>query len=237
MRHLIDTALRPRRGGPRFVDEDERRRAEQLVADPRTNDQLAFDLIMDVLRAGTLADAPTVLGARQAGVRIARVLHGEADDAPRAYLEEDGGPVPSWVSDQRACDTGRVTMTVDDSGNPLILGREKRLFSAKQRITLAVRDGGCRWRGCDRPPSYCEAHHIDHVADGGRTDVDRGILLCRFHHMQLHQGGWRITRVELEDFVLHPPRGAEPIVLRPRLALQYAWGDVDPPPRRFRPAA
>jgi len=82
-------------------------------------------------------------------------------------------------------------------------------------------------------------HHIDHyVEDEGRTDVDRGILLCRYHHMQLHHGGWKITRDGLGDFLLHPPPGrGEPITLPPRLALRYAWGDIDPPPKRSRPAA
>ena len=51
--------------------------------------------------------------------------------------------------------------------------------------------------------------HIDHHAEGGNTDTDRGILLCRFHHMALHDGGWRITRDGLGDFVLHPPRKDE----------------------------
>ena len=42
---IIGTALRPRRGGPRFVDPDEAARAQELQDDPRTNDQLAYDLI------------------------------------------------------------------------------------------------------------------------------------------------------------------------------------------------
>ena len=72
---------------------------------------------------------------------------------------------------------------------------------------------------------------------GGLTDIDRGILLCRFHHMELHHGGWRITREGRADFLLHPPPGrGHPIVLRPRLALRYAWADLAPPPQRFRPA-
>ena len=127
--------------------------------------------------------------------------------------------------------------TLDPHGNPLHLGREARLFSAKQRLALAVRDGGCRWKDCDRPAGYCEAHHIDPYSEGGRTDIDRGILLCRWHHMQLHHGGWRITRTGKDDFLLHPPEGGEPLALPARLARRYAWGDLQPPPRRFRPAA
>ncbi|MGK3954200.1 HNH endonuclease [Microbacterium sp. I2] len=238
---IIDTALRPRRGGPRFVDPDEKARAEELATDPRTNDQLAYDLMLDVLRAGALADAETVFGTRRAGIRIVATAEVLADAtegrAAVALLEDTDTTLPGWLVARQACDTGTMTCTLDERGNPLDLGREARLFSSKQRVALAVRDGGCRWRDCDRPASYCEAHHIDPYSEGGRTDIDRGILLCRWHHMQLHHGEWRITRDGKNDFVLHPPDGGEPRALPARLARRYAWGDLQPPPRRFRPAA
>lgn len=242
MRTILDAALRPRRGGPRFVDPDEKARARELVDDPRTNDQLAYDLLTDTLRAGALADAETVFGTRQAGVRVVvsagSLAASAAKGAPGvAIVEDDQTSLPAWLAAQQSCETGTLGIAVDPNGDPLRLGREQRLFSSTQRVALAIRDGGCRWRGCDRPASSCEAHHIDEYARGGRTDVDRGVLLCRFHHMQLHHGGWRIARDGSGDFVLHPPGGAAPITLRPRLALTYAWAGVDPPPRRFRPAA
>lgn len=239
---IIDAALRPRRGGPRFVDPDEKAAADELASDPRTNEQLAYDLLIDTLRAGALADAETVFGTRQAGVRIVATAAAiEAVDAGRpavALIDEERTAIPASLAAQRRCDAGVGHATMDAGGNPLFLGRESRLFSAPQRLALALRDGGCRWRGCDRPSSYCEAHHIDPHSEGGRTDVDRGILLCRYHHMTLHHGGWRITRDGLCDFVLHPPPGrGDPIVLAPRRVLRYAWAGIDPPPRRFRVAA
>src|SRR5690606_28264381 len=133
----------------------------------------------------------------------------------------------------RICDSGTAPISVDARGNPLNVGREQRLFTSKQRTALALRDGGCRWHGCDRPASYCESHHIDHYSEGGRTDIDRGILLCRFHHMALHNGGSWIKRDGKGDFVLHH-RSGRSVVLKPRLALSYAWAGVDPPSRRFR---
>ncbi|MFT4135715.1 HNH endonuclease signature motif containing protein [Microbacterium sp.] len=188
-----------------------------------------------------LADAKTVFGARQAGVRVliaesARAAH--AAGAPAVGVTEDEPTaLPAWLVEQHACDTGTTELRIDPDGNPLYLGREARLFSPRQRIALATRDGGCRFKGCDRPASYCEAHHIDHHAEGGKPDIDRGILLCRFHHMALHHGGWRITRDGLGDFLLHPPDGSAAIVLKPRLACTYAWAGIDPPPRRFRSVA
>lgn len=234
---MLDAALRPRRGGPRFVDADEQERAADLTADSRTNDQLAYDLLLDVLRSGVLADAESVFGTRQAGVRLVQVIDASGTRVPVAHTEDHLNSFPAGVAAQRMCDSGFAPVTVDSCGNPLDAGREQRLFTPKQRIALAIRDGGCRWRGCDRPASYCEAHHIDEwAADRGRTDIDRGILLCRFHHMNLHHGRWRITRDGKSDFMLHHREG-ESYALRQRAALAYAWSGIDPPPSRFRPAA
>ncbi|MGO2151358.1 MAG: DUF222 domain-containing protein [Microbacterium gubbeenense] len=231
VRSIFDSVLRPRRGGPRFVDAAEVEAAKALVEDPRSLDQLSYDLLADLLRAGALADAKVVHGTRRAGVRVVTVAGGAG-----GYTEDGLVSLPQPDIDERVCDTGTVPVTVDAGGDPLNVGRERRLFTPGQRVALSVRDGGCRWQGCDRPASYCEAHHIDPYSEGGRTDIDRGILLCRFHHMQLHHSGWRISRDGKDEFVLHKPGGAA-TVLEPRLALAYAFGDVDPPPRRFRPAA
>ncbi|GEP48460.1 DUF222 domain-containing protein [Microbacterium saccharophilum] len=234
---ITDAALRPRRGGPRFMTDLERAQADELVRDPRTNEQLAYDLMMDVLRAGALASAEDVFGARQPGVRLVVVKDavGPRDPFGRLLavgnLEDGGEALPGAVLDRALCDTGSVTVTVDRGGNPLDVGREQRLFSGKQRMALAVRDGGCLWPGCDRPPSYCEAHHADHwEEDHGCTDIDRGVLLCRFHHLLLHNQGWKISRDGTGPFVLHPPGGSgETVALRSKSPVRWAW---DPPPDR-----
>ncbi|MBF0817527.1 DUF222 domain-containing protein [Microbacterium paludicola] len=223
VRSVIDAAMRPRRGGPRFVDSAERERAKRLVDDPRTNEQLAYDVMMDVLRAGAVADAEKVFGTRQPGVRVVVVK-----DAPVGHTEDGGHPLPAPAVEQAICATGFREVTVDPAGNPLDVGREQRLFTAKQRIALAVRDGGCVWPGCSIPASYCEAHHIDEWnAHGGRTDIGRGVLLCRFHHMNLHHRRHRITREGSGPFVLHPPDGP-PVELRPKSPRRWMWS---PPPR------
>ncbi|WP_194410822.1 HNH endonuclease signature motif containing protein [Microbacterium cremeum] len=236
---MLDAALRPRRGGPRFVTEQERQQADELIADPRTNDQLAYDLFADVLRAGALADAAEVFGARQPGVRMVVIKDagGPRDAFGRlvatGHAEDGGAPLPCSVVDRNSCANGSLDVIVDAYGNPLDLGREARLYSSRQRLTLAIRDGGCLWPGCNRPPSYCEAHHCDHYAEhDGRTDIDRGVLLCRFHHMLLHNRGWRITRDGTSPFVLHPPPGdGAPIVLESKSTWKWAW-DPPPPPER-----
>jgi hypothetical protein len=77
---------------------------------------------------------------------------------------------------------------------PLDVGRASRVVQPAQRAALIVRDGGCVFPDCDRPPGWCEAHHLVHWLHGGPTDLPNLALLCRAHHRAVHEGGWRLTR-------------------------------------------
>lgn len=236
VQHVRDAALRPRRGGPRFSDASEKGAAKNLVDDPRTNDQLSYDLVMGLFRAGALANAADVFGARQPGVRMIVIKDsvGPRDPFGRmlatGHLEDRGDALPGEVIDRALCSVGHRDVTIDRLGNPLDVGREQRLYTPAQRIALAIRDGGCMFSGCRVPASYCEAHHCDHWHENlGRTDIDRGILLCRYHHMLLHNNKWRITRDDDGPFMLHPPGSDQAVPLRSKSAVAWAW---DPPPQR-----
>jgi hypothetical protein len=109
-----------------------------------------------------------------------------------------------------ACTHGVIPVVFDAHGQPLDVGREQRLFTPRQRVALAERDGGCMWTACERPPSWSEAHHIEHWArDGGRTDAADGILLCKHHHLLLHDHHWEIERrgANRSEYWLIPPPG------------------------------
>jgi Domain of unknown function (DUF222)/HNH endonuclease len=77
---------------------------------------------------------------------------------------------------------------------PLEVGRATRVVSPAQRTALAVRDGGCVVSGCDRPPAWCEAHHLRHWLRGGPTDLENLVLLCRAHHRAVHEGHQHLHR-------------------------------------------
>lgn len=213
---LLGAALSPRRGGPRFVSDNEAARGAALRADERTNDQLAFDTIMDTLRAGACADADTVFGTRQPGVRLVVTQRDfehrdeAGDPAGTGYFEDGGEAAPGAVIEQHVCNSGIVAVTADGSGSPLDVGREQRCFTSRQRVALRVRDGGCLWPRCEQVASYAEAHHINEwVADRGRTDTADGVLLCRHHHLLLHNNKWKIRRTG-NRYRLIPPRAIDP---------------------------
>jgi hypothetical protein len=136
----------------------------------------------------------------------------ETLDAGTGHGRIEGQPAPVSIEtvERHLCESGMVPVTFDRDGQCIDLGREQRLYSALQRIGLAARDGGCRWPGCDRPASWSEAHHIHQWArDHGKTDLADGILLCRHHHMLLHNNHWEITRTG-GTYWLHPPTSIDP---------------------------
>ena len=66
----IDAITSPRRGGPRFVDPDAAARADAIVNDPRTTDQIALDGLVEMVRIATKVDDGTVFGTQTPSVRI-----------------------------------------------------------------------------------------------------------------------------------------------------------------------
>ena len=94
---------------------------------------------------------------------------------------------------EAACDATAYRVVLDAKGEVLDVGRQTSRWPVAIRRAITVRDGGCVFPGCDRPPSWTDIHHCRPWADGGATAVDNGALVCRRHHSFIHRHGWRIT--------------------------------------------
>jgi Domain of unknown function (DUF222) len=207
---LFDRATSPKRGGPRFVSGPNAVRAEEITADPRTTDQLASDVFLELLRQGAAADSSQLLGTGAPVVNVHVTQENFLAGKGHGYLESSQTPVSMGTVERAACSGGVVEVIFDEHLNPIDVTPEQRLFTKKQRRALAARDGGCMWRGCKCPASWTEAHHARQwKRDHGPTTIENGILLCRFHHLLLHNNGWEILRDE-NGFWLIPPRTIDP---------------------------
>jgi len=100
--------------------------------------------------------------------------------------ELSGIPVDTETVRRLACDAGIVRVVTGPDSGVLDVGRSRRTIPPSIRRALVVRDGGCRWDGCDARSSWCDAHHLTHWADGGVTNLDNLMLLCRRHHTAIH---------------------------------------------------
>ena len=96
------------------------------------------------------------------------------------------------------CDSVVRPFQVDDKGRILWGGRRRRTITHAQRAALAIRDGGCVFPDCDAPPSWCDGHHVEWWRDGGPTDIDNLVLLCRRHHGDAHSDDWTLEPVPAE---------------------------------------
>jgi len=103
-----------------------------------------------------------------------------------------------------ACDAHVIPAVLGGGGEVLDLGRARRTASPAQRRALRLRDRGCIGPGCDRPPSWCQPHHIVHWADGGPTDLTNLVLLCTTHHDLVHHGRWTVSS-QGGQRRMHPP--------------------------------
>ncbi len=92
-----------------------------------------------------------------------------------------------------ACDAGIIPAVLGSRSEVLDLGRTRRLVTPGLLMALYLRDRGCTFPGCSRPPSWCDAHHCLHWCDGGPTDLTNLALLCPRHHTIVHQKGYTAT--------------------------------------------
>jgi hypothetical protein len=150
----------------------------------RRHDALA-DAGQRLLRAGTLPDAggtPTTVlvtltvDQLQARTGVVTTAHGGLISVPQAL--------------QIAAEADIVPVVIGDAGGVLGYGLTRRVASIGQRRALAARDFGCSFPGCDRPPDWCQTHHVTAWADGGPTNLENLTLVCGFHHRQHRKRGW-----------------------------------------------
>jgi len=102
------------------------------------------------------------------------------------------GPVDTNTAHYLLCDAWIGAAIFDTNHQPLVAGRQIRLFNRAQRRLLAIRDGGCVWPGCDKPLNWCQLHHLTPWKPVGETNIDNGAHLCTHHHILVHHG-WSLT--------------------------------------------
>ena len=114
-------------------------------------------------------------------------------DAGQAVIEQAGGlHIGKEAARRVVCDAGIVVLRHAADGQVLDVGRRSRTVPSAMRRALLSRDRGqCQFPGCES--RHCDAHHVEHWADGGETRLQNLVLACRFHHRALHEGGFRVV--------------------------------------------
>ncbi len=154
----------------------------------------ALVLLCERARGGSLPESRPIAGAEVV------MSHDVFAGHPLANLDSlqceiDGfGPISRITAERMVCDCaiGRLVMSAD--GEVLDLGRRTRTISRALRRAIVLRDQHCQFPGCRAPAAWCDVHHLVHWLLGGTTDLDNCALLCRRHHVAVHEGGWKLER-------------------------------------------
>jgi hypothetical protein len=169
-----------------FVAARTMRNITPLPAGGTTYDQARADALVHLCSQNVNASGE--------GPRPHLSLHIDGDilyDLPGACEIECGPPVSVETARRIVCDAAFNLVVNGDDGLPVGIGRTSRIVPPHIAREVRDRDGGCRWRGCDRK-GWINIHHLVHWFDGGPTDPDNLIMLCWHHHRMVHEGRWRI---------------------------------------------
>jgi len=192
-------------------------RGHRLDETGRTPEQRRADALVELADA---YNAGTVTGGRERPQILVTVdveqLAGRAGG--RAVLDT-GETITIEAARRLACDADIATVLLKGGSEILDFGRTRRVASNTQYKALVIRDGGCRFPGCDRPPGWTQAHHIVEWPDGGRTDLDNLVLLCLPHHHLIHHQHWRIEG-NATNLKIHPPPQDGPARASPHRAMR-----------------
>jgi hypothetical protein len=136
------------------------------------------------------------------------------DGAPAGELE-GGGMVPAETVRRFACDASLIRITSNGrvSGHDELIAEithASRSIPASTRRALATRDHDCVFPSCDRPPAWCDGHHLIFWGDGGPTILENLALVCRQHHRLVHEGGWTLQRRKDGQWIATPPASKVP---------------------------
>jgi hypothetical protein len=196
-------SLHQRQGLTSYWDEDgmlvlqARLTPEDGAALMRAIDRAAAEVPADLREVSPGAvRAQALVAAASGGERSTEiVVHVDVESLSSEEINRqselaDGPSLAPETVRRLGCDGGLVAI-VERDGTPLSVGRRSRAIPPALRRALRRRDGGCRFPGCTHT-RHLHAHHIEHWARGGSTEIGNLVQLCSYHHRLVHEGGYGI---------------------------------------------
>jgi len=181
--------------------------------DQRTAGQRAHDALVEVCRnAGGTGRPESAGGGSRPSLIIRASLDTLAglDGAPAGELEW-GGTIPAETVRRMACDSA-ITRITGLGELEQEITHAARTIPPSTRRALVARDQHCVFPGCDRPPPWCDGHHLVFWGDGGPTKLENLGLVCGSHHRKVHEEGWKLQRGKDGRWIATPP----PLRVMPR---------------------
>jgi hypothetical protein len=159
--------------------------------DLRTPGQRRADALVEVCRIAMACGELPDNGGDRPQVVVTVSIDTLRDGVGAATLD-DGSPLSPTAARRLACDAAILPAVLGSAGQVLDVGQQRRLFTGPLRRALILRDRGCAFPGCDRPPRWCDGHHMISWITGGPTSLNNAVLLCGHHHRLIHHSPWKV---------------------------------------------
>lgn len=162
----------------------------QPVRDERSPGKRRADALMDLIGAGARAGS-TGEGTQSSAATLLLTLGLETlTHGLGAATTTTGDVIDAGAARRFACAADLIPVVLGGPSKPLDVGRRERLATTAIRAAVILRDRGCTFPGCDRPPGFCEIHHVTPWWVGGDTSLTNSALLCGTHHRTVHRKGY-----------------------------------------------
>ncbi len=154
--------------------------------DLRTTAQRRGEALVELARRALAGGELPDVGGERPHVAVTIPLATLLEGLGAAQLDA-GRRLSPAAARRMACDCRLIPAVLGAPSEVLDVGRSQRFFTGARRRALVLRDRGCAFPGCDRPPAWCDGHHVVSFADGGDTSLANGVLLCGHHHTVVHR--------------------------------------------------
>jgi len=165
--------------------------ADAPAEPPRTPSRRRADALYDICRTFLDFQRTHVGGRHRPHLNV--IVHEDDLATGGGGRFADGTPADDATIRRLACDAALHRVVVGSRSAILDYGVATRTIPAPLWNALVIRDEHCRFPGCDRPPRWCEGHHVRWASNGGPTNLGNLVMLCARHHHRLHQPGWSAT--------------------------------------------
>jgi len=178
--------------------------------DDRTPEQRRADGMIDLAKKALSGGKLGITGGQRPHLVITASVEALAAMPGAAPARMEGvGPIPLETAQRPGCDA-TVSWLVGKAELESETSHAHRQIPPSTRRALVARDRDCVFRGCHRPASWCDGHHLQWWSRGGETKLDNLALVCGRHHRMLHEEGWQLKRDNKGAWTTVPPARGRP---------------------------
>ena len=161
--------------------------AKPSPGETRSPTQRRADALSDVCNSFLANQDRPVVGNERPNVNV--VFHA----ADGSAHPTGGWFLRNWQLSQILCDATVTAAAATMNGVVFDVGTPVSAIPVRNRKAVVIRDRCCRFGFCSQGLRYAEVHHIRERENGGTHEVINLVLLCTYHHREVHRKGIKLS--------------------------------------------